>query len=173
MTARMNKQQGSVLAISLVMLTAITIISAMSMQRSALQTRITANIQHKEAVFAAAMDEQEFWFRTYRTAGRNDPILSTPSETFQLDGIGGRIYTPVPLADSGNIPNFIQVTNNITYLSATPGDTALAEGEEPNNRINNHLEIRSVITMTNRIFTSDQRTGLTYPSLNTGQNSMY
>jgi len=173
MVSRKIKQKGSVLAISLVMLTAITLVSAMSMQRSTLQTRITANIQHKETVFASAMDEQEFWYRRFKTAGRNDPILTTAADSFVIDPLGVRVYAPAALADSGNIPNFLQVNNSVTYLSATPGENALAEGEEPNNRINNHMELRSVITMVNRTFTSDQRTGMTYPSLNTGQNSMY
>lgn len=44
-------QSGSVLAISLVLLTMITIIALMGLQRSGLQNKIVANIQHKELVF--------------------------------------------------------------------------------------------------------------------------
>jgi Tfp pilus assembly protein PilX len=45
---------GSVLAISLVLLTAITLIAMMGMQRAGLQTKIAANIQHKENTFISA-----------------------------------------------------------------------------------------------------------------------
>lgn len=44
-------QSGSVLAISLVLLTAITITALMGLQRSGLQSKIVANIQHKELAF--------------------------------------------------------------------------------------------------------------------------
>ena len=46
-----KKRSGSVLAISLVILTAITLISISSLQRSGLQTKIVANIQHQEQLF--------------------------------------------------------------------------------------------------------------------------
>jgi len=46
-----SRQSGSVLAISLVLLTAITLIAMMNMQRSGLQTKIVANLQHHEMAF--------------------------------------------------------------------------------------------------------------------------
>jgi hypothetical protein len=46
-----TQQSGSVLAISLVLLTAITLIAIMGMQRAGLQTKITGAIQHKEENF--------------------------------------------------------------------------------------------------------------------------
>lgn len=52
-----SQQSGSVLAISLVLLTAITLIAIMGMQRSGLQTKIVANIQHRETVFNAALSD--------------------------------------------------------------------------------------------------------------------
>lgn len=169
----MNNQKGSVLAICLVILTAITVISAMSMQRSVLQTRIVGNIQHKEAVFKAAMNEQEFWFRTYREAGRNNSTLTAPSNSFIPDANGNRNYTAVPLPSSGNEPNEIQVNNTVTFIASTPNKSVLVEGEEPNNEVSNKLEVRSLITIRNRTYISDQRTGMTYPSLNTSKNSLY
>jgi hypothetical protein len=48
---------GSVLAISLVLLTAITLIAIMGMQRAGLQTKIVANIQHKEIAFNTALGD--------------------------------------------------------------------------------------------------------------------
>lgn len=49
-----NNQSGSALAISLVLLTAITIISMMGLQRSGLQTKIVANATHKENTYHTA-----------------------------------------------------------------------------------------------------------------------
>lgn len=51
-----SNQSGSVLAISLVLLTAITLIAMMNMQRSGLQTKIVANLQHDEKAFTAALN---------------------------------------------------------------------------------------------------------------------
>ena len=55
----MRNQSGAVLAVSLVMLTAITFLAVMSAKRSGLQTRIVSNIQHKENVCHKALSEQE------------------------------------------------------------------------------------------------------------------
>lgn len=61
-----KNQSGAVLAISLVLLTAITFLSMMGMQRSGLQTKIVANIQHQESVFNAALDVAEGSYRVFQ-----------------------------------------------------------------------------------------------------------
>lgn len=50
----LKTQTGAVLATSLVLLTAITLLAVMGMQRSGLQTKIVANLQHHETAFHAA-----------------------------------------------------------------------------------------------------------------------
>jgi Tfp pilus assembly protein PilX len=62
----MKQQSGSALLISLVLLTAITLISITGLQRSGLQTRIVANNQHNEMAFHAANGELEAVFQTYQ-----------------------------------------------------------------------------------------------------------
>ena len=57
--------KGSTLAISLVILTAITLISISSLQRSGLQSRMVGSIQHKEEGFHAANNEHESIFEYY------------------------------------------------------------------------------------------------------------
>lgn len=52
-----SQATGSVLAISLVLLTAITLIAIMGMQRAGLQTKIAANIQHREVAFNTALGD--------------------------------------------------------------------------------------------------------------------
>lgn len=63
-----SHQSGSVLAISLVLLTAITLIAIMGLQRSGLQTKIVANVQHKETVFHGAKNLLEDAYDFYQTA---------------------------------------------------------------------------------------------------------
>lgn len=46
-----KNQSGSTLAISLVLLTAITVMAVIGMERSGLQSKIVANIQHKENTY--------------------------------------------------------------------------------------------------------------------------
>lgn len=52
-----NKESGSVLAISLILLTAITSIAMLGLHRSGLQTKIVSNLQHRETVFNAALND--------------------------------------------------------------------------------------------------------------------
>lgn len=61
-----SRQSGSVLAISLVLLTAITLIALMGLQRSGLQTKIVANIQHKERTYHVAYSELECIYESFR-----------------------------------------------------------------------------------------------------------
>ncbi len=61
-----SRQSGSVLAISLVLLTAITLIALMGLQRSGLQSKIIANIQHKERTFNGAYSELECTLDLFR-----------------------------------------------------------------------------------------------------------
>jgi type IV pilus assembly protein PilX len=56
MESMQNTQKGSVLAVSLVLLTAITLIAISSMQRSGLQTKIVSNLQHHEILFQTTLN---------------------------------------------------------------------------------------------------------------------
>ena len=174
-----HKQSGSVLAISLVLLTAITLIAAMSMQRSGLQTRITANILHKELLFNTAMNEQEFWFNFLRTAGTGDPLLSDPIRSFDVDANGGRDYKPVIL-DTRVPTNFSSpttVANRLILVGSTPGVNSLAQGQEVGNRVLYRYQLSSTANLTNRTggraLPENQVTGVSFPGLNTTKNSYY
>lgn len=80
-----SKQKGSALAISLILLTAITLISISSLQRSGLQTRIVANNQHAEAGFNAANSELEEMFQTYITQDEAVSVLSESIDSFSME----------------------------------------------------------------------------------------
>lgn len=175
-----HKQSGSVLAISLVLLTAITLIAAMGMQRSSLQTRITANVLHKELLFNTAMNEQEFWFNFLRTASTGDPQLSDPIRSFRVDpDTGGKIYEPVDL-DTMIPTNFsanTDVVNQLILVGSTPGVNSLAQGQEIGNRVLYRYQLSSTANLANRIGgraqPENQVTGVSFPGLNTGKNSLY
>lgn len=69
-----QSNKGSALAISLVILTAITLISVSSLQRSGLQGRMVGNIQHKEEAFHTANNELEGLFEFYiKGTDKDDP----------------------------------------------------------------------------------------------------
>lgn len=69
-----RSNRGSVLAISLVILTAITLISISSLQRSGLQTRMLGNVLHKENNFHNDNNYLEGAYQYYyKGANKNDP----------------------------------------------------------------------------------------------------
>lgn len=84
----MNKNQsGSVLAISLVLLTAITLIAIMGLQRSGLQTKIIANIQHREIVFNGTqnlIEDGYGYFQTVDTQELSDAIDKQIAYQYQV-----------------------------------------------------------------------------------------
>lgn len=180
-----KRQSGSVLAISLVLLTAITLLAAMNMQRAGLQTRITANILHKEQLFNSALNEQEFWFERLRTTDTGDPILSEPIREFDVNESGGRDYKPVTLdpmvaintSNNANATNTPVATNLLILIGSTPGVNSLAQGQEAGNRVLYRYQLQSSADFANRTEgrsrTESQITGISFPGLNTTQNSLY
>ena len=58
-----QQQSGSVLAISLVLLTAITLIAVMNMQRAGLQTKIVGALQHREGDYNKVANENTLVIR--------------------------------------------------------------------------------------------------------------
>jgi Tfp pilus assembly protein PilX len=160
-----KKQSGSVLAISLVLLTVITIISMMSLQRSGLQTKIIANIQHNENVFQAALSEQEYWYNQYNEAGNATQLL--------FDVINNN-NQPLGLnpsrAQGENIP--LQVSSTNTHIPSSADDIVFSVGNEINSRISYkfHLDSDADIRNLPKIV-SDQRTSFKFPALKLAQNS--
>lgn len=173
-----NKQSGSVLAISLVLLTAITLLASMNMQRASLQTRIAANILHKEQLFNDALNEQKMWFTTLSTGSTGDTILSSPLRSFDgLNSDGTRKYTPVLLNTLVPTINNAAIENQLIAVAVTPGVNSLAQGQESGNRVTYKYQLWSQARMNNRTqarsATEYQVTGISFPGLNTNKNSLY
>ncbi len=176
--ASAQKQSGAVLAISLVILSAITLLAAMNMQRAGLQTRITANIYHKEETFNTVLSDQEAWFSNLSEADLSDPILSDPIRQFNLNN-DIKNYTPVilnQLNQSGSSFN-IQVDNQLIMTDAVLGQNALAEGEEAGNRVLFIYNLWSRGDIAGRAAGSStsvyQLSGISFPALNSNKNALY
>lgn len=175
-----KKQSGAVLAISLVLLTAITVLAVISMQRAGLQTRITGNILHREMLFNSAMNEQESWFYQLKTADTGDAVLSEPIRSFDVEADGTRTYKPVTLTADNTIPGTttprpIQTQNELLLLGTTAGTIALAQGQQSGDRVLFRYELESqsdIGRIEGRSMDETQITGMSFPGLNTNKNSL-
>ncbi|CCK74765.1 MAG: hypothetical protein KBT75_00755 [Oleispira antarctica] len=115
------KEKGSALIISLVLLTAITLISITSLQRTNLQTRIVANIQHTESGFNIVSSELEEIFVTYNS-GSATSDLTKALDTFTLNSEGKKSFgvsdtTVISTYKNKNINNTksLQVSSNLIH----------------------------------------------------------
>ena len=174
-----QNQAGSVLAISLVILTAITLISITTLQRSGLQSKITANTQHHEQLFTSSQNEQEFWYSVLQSHDPGDEILGAALKNY-IPGMNGlKTYIPLFLDPNetdnySNAPNpFIEARSTILYTPPDPDQISLAEGEETNQRIEFRFNIDSQTTIQNLNRSTNQRTGVVFPGLNLNQHAAY
>ncbi len=165
--------KGSVLAISLVLLTAITLVAVFSMQRSGIQTKIVANIQHVEMLFNTAMNDQEYWFMQLKMAESGDSLLSEPLANFVLDENNQRSYHPVDLMPAIEEPSVITLASNLLHIPAKEGQLSLSEGNEVNSRIDYNFELATHAELDVRNMVARQKTGLSFPGLNNQQHSIY
>lgn len=130
-----NQQTGSTLAISLVLLTAITLVSITSLQRTDLQTRIVANSQHSEAAFHAANNDLEEKFNAYVNDSVSASALSESMDQFSMQS-GVKIYHKV--SDTGVIstyqskvkdsPHHAQLASTIIHTGQSAFSTGNSQG---------------------------------------------
>lgn len=164
-----HNQSGAVLAISLVLLTAITVLSLTGLQRSSLQTKIVANIQHQENVFNAAFNEQEFWFFEYaRNPKENVLTLINAKDTSGQPA-------PVVLRDTAQTqPNAnVQVRSSAIYIEPGSNNIAFAVGEETGLHRNYTFQLNTLSNVRNNTtLNSDQRSEFTFPGLSFSKNSL-
>ncbi len=168
-----GKSKGSTLAISLVILTVITLVATSSMQRSGLQTRMVTNIQHSEMLFNTAMNDQEYWFRQLRISESGDSLLSEPLASFELDENNQRSYLPVELESTITEPKVVQLASNLLHIPPTKGQLSLSKGNEINSRIDYDFQLSSQAEFNTRSMAAKQKTGLAFTGLNNQQNSLY
>ncbi len=173
-----QKQSGAVLAISLVLLSAITLLAAMNMQRAGLQTRIASNITHKEATFNTVLSEQDRWFFDLSTMDLSNPILSAPIRQFNLNA-GTKVYTPSKLnqLSQAGTAYAIDIDNQLIMTDVITGKNSLASGEEVNNRVLFRYRLWSRGDISGRPAGSStseyQVSGISFPALNSSKNTLY
>jgi Tfp pilus assembly protein PilX len=81
---RYSANKGSVLAISLVILTAITLVSVTAMQRSGLQGRMTGSLQHNKIAFHTANSELEEIYDFYSSQASATEALASALNEFTI-----------------------------------------------------------------------------------------
>jgi Tfp pilus assembly protein PilX len=167
-----QRQSGSALAISLVILTAITLISITSLQRSGIQTKIVANIQHQQQLFNAANSDQEHWFVQLRNSISGDNLLAQPLSAREIDADGTVTYAPV---DLGIRHQYERINSNtsITYIPTQVGGIALASGQEVNDRINFRFNMDTIASARIGNKQNNQQTGVSFPGLNPGRSALF
>lgn len=130
-----SSNKGSALAISLVILTAITLISISALQRSGIQGRMVGNIQHQEQGFHAANGELEEIYQFYATQTSATIALANPMNNFDMID-GEPVYSEVTPGHTSTYNNYtghgsssqkprLDVTSNIQH---TGERNSLVEG---------------------------------------------
>lgn len=176
-----NTQNGSVLAISLVLLTAITLLSMMGLQRSGLQTKIVANIQHKEAAFNADLSEQKAQLNAYTKApSPTDPspdtlkLLFDIINNFSISSAFEKTQETTVLTAILN-PTHLQLSSTIRYRlpEENSNEINLPIGYEGDTYTNHFFQLDSTASSNNSSsIASSQRTGFHFPALIVGKNSL-
>lgn len=167
------KERGSALAISLMILTSITLLAVSAMERSGLQARMVRNVQHSERLFHTALSDQELWFALIISDESGDSLLAKPLSNFELDENNQRQYLPVELESVIEEPQYIDLTRNLLHVPPSKGQLSLSEGNEVNSRIDYDFQLNSEAGIGSRSLVAKQRTGLTFPGLNNQQNSLF
>lgn len=178
-----QNQSGSVLAISLVLLTAITLVSMQGLQRSALHTKIVNNIQHQEKLFRSAASDQEARYDKYNTDPEASKLLFDIINNFDVGDLGKKEQKSIDLvlldghSEGGDQPGIIKPSISSTSLyilgSTDSNKITLAVGHDVGSHTNHYFQIDSSAAFQHRpSITSSQRTGFHFPALIIGQNSL-
>ncbi len=150
-----SRQAGSVLAISLVLLTAITLIALMGLQRSGMQTKIIANIQHKARVFNTSYSEVECSYDLFQDDTQE------LSDAKDKAGANHELFCSDPLPPAVVINNLRLVDNGNAL--GNPNTSMIIDEKSRGSRGAGKLkfELETVATLPNQM-TSNQFSGLSY-----------
>lgn len=170
-----NNQNGSALAVSLVLLTAITLISISSMQRSGLQTKIVSNLQHHETLFQTTLNEQEFWWKELQTSDSRGILISQAEAEFTLNPANEKTFTPTVLDDNSGFNDSalpIDQSSSLLFIPPSPGELALSVGSELNQVIPLNLQLSSSSNVRQRNLRASQQMGISVSALNNNRHSL-
>jgi hypothetical protein len=175
MEGMQNNQKGSAVAVSLVLLTAITLISISSMQRSGLQTKIVSNLQHHETLFQTTQNEQEHWWKELQTSDSRGILISQAKAEFVLDLANEKTYSPTALNDNTGFNNSIlpiDQSSSLLFIPPVAGELALSEGSELNQVIPLNLQLSSSSNIRQRNLRANQQMGISVSALNNTKHSL-
>jgi Tfp pilus assembly protein PilX len=167
-----TQQTGSALAISLVLLTAITLISITSLQRSGLQTKIVANSQHSEAAFHAANNELEEMFEAYANDPNAAAALSETIDDYDIeDGEKKYIESNITGVNSSYQENAQTNPRHVQIASRTiihTGQPIFSSGNSQGGFTTYRFEATTVANTPNGRTSSSQSSGIEFigPALN-------
>ncbi|HBS41120.1 MAG TPA: hypothetical protein DEA26_00465 [Oceanospirillales bacterium] len=90
-----DRQTGSALVVSLIMLSAVTFLAIISMESSSVQLKMVSNSQKSEQVFQAALSELEAQFSESNEYGDAEDTLYEAMTSFTTDEDGNFLSLPV------------------------------------------------------------------------------
>lgn len=126
---KLNKQRGSALIISLVILTAITLAAVIAMQRSTLQVRMVGNLQHQQTIFNAAYSNLGGLMEQLRQSGNTTDILNDAVTLYHQDPDADGINpfaTNYALTAPQLPSNVKSVTNTVKSFEPPTGSSAIS-----------------------------------------------
>ncbi|MBE0482671.1 MAG: hypothetical protein IBX52_04135 [Bacterioplanes sp.] len=121
----MKHQSGSVLLLTLVMLTGVTMMAMVALQRSSVQIRMVGNSQIKEATFQTALNELDAKYRRLGQEVQGSKMLIDALRSVQLDqdgspqinpNTGSVVFLPAALTPEQHpVRAYLTVSSQIQY----------------------------------------------------------
>lgn len=174
-----QSSKGAALIISLVMLTAVTFLAVVSLQRSTLQVRMVGNTQMKEQVFHTAMSELEANFQSINEGTQDvGKLIAEATNSVVFDEKGNPLpqknndgqdildsvqYQSVPIATGDAFKNSpVAINTSVLFLGNGAQNThTFSGGSSVGKFIAYKFELNSIASLSGSI-ASDQILGITY-----------
>ncbi len=156
---QLNKQRGSALIVSLIMLTAVTFLAIVNLQGSTTQIRIVNNLQIKETVFHTTKRELGSKYSKYRNDPDNSTDLSEAIEKSTDDSVAS-VDADVAV-DSTQIDS---ITSTLRYRNTTPVNFnyGFSSSSSAGHLTQMQFEVASETLDKTERFSSSQDLGFTY-----------
>jgi len=169
---QLTQQRGATLVISLTMITAVTLMAIVALQRVTVQQKMVNNIQISELVFNTGMNELEAKYGRFANEegvtqtladAVNNPEIDAEGNV-RTDPVTGKpLYKPLPLQAEANLSrDFLQASVQLQYLG-TGGrlPRGFASDSSQNRFVNHKFELNTRVEAGDS-FQSNQILGLNY-----------
>ena len=168
----LTTSKGATLAVSLVMLTSVTLLALVSLQRSALQSKMVSNFQIKQTAYDIAYSEVEAKFQDSASQNSDNQNMLAALNSVQLgdNGVAQRdpvtnapLTVPVNLAAESRYghPN-MAIATNLRYTGTPTSLNHTLSGDSSKGEFTEYqFRIESQVNATNNIG-SHQAFGFSY-----------